>query len=130
MEIEITRIIYDPEFTAGVMSLERGVDFCDTLEDMVRSVPKVPGKTAIPAGRYKLIMSYSNRFKKVMPQLLDVPGFDGIRIHSGNTAADTEGCILVGKKDGAGHISKSRDTYNILLYELEVDKTPHFVTIK
>jgi len=68
-----------------------------TLEDPVREGKKVPGETAIPAGRYEFILSYSNRFKCYLPLLLNVPGFEGIRIHSGNRPENTEGCLLVGK---------------------------------
>ena len=130
MEITITRQTFDENYTEGVMELEQGVSFCHTLEDTVRTGEKVMHKTAIPSGRYRLIMSYSNRFKRVMPQLMNVPGFEGIRIHPGNTADDSSGCILVGKKDSLGHIMDSRNTYNILVYEIEVDKSDHWVTIK
>lgn len=57
---------------------------------------KVPGKTAIPRGRYRLTVSFSNRFQRLMPEIKDVPGFSGVRIHGGNTHEDTEGCPLLG----------------------------------
>lgn len=71
-----------------------------TLEDMDRHLEaggeKVYGETAIPRGRYRVQLSYSQRFKRIMPEVLDVPGFTGIRIHGGNDAEDTHGCILLG----------------------------------
>lgn len=83
-------------------SLYLGTDMvCYTLEDLDRRLElhqeaKVAKQTAIPRGTYTLQLSYSYRFKKMMPEVLNVPGFSGIRIHKGNTDADTEGCILVG----------------------------------
>jgi len=81
-----------------------------SLEDVVRDV-KIKGETAIPYGTYEVITNYSMRFKKVMPLLLNVPGFDGIRIHSGNTKADTEGCILLGYDKLPDRIGNSRAAF-------------------
>jgi len=85
-----------------------------TLEDRVCELGvacggKVPGATAIPAGKYRVILDFSQRFQRELPHLLDVPCFQGIRIHAGNTAADTEGCILVGLQRGPDAIYQSRD---------------------
>lgn len=95
---------------------------CLTCEDVVREVPgkpveswKVQNQTAIPSGRYQVILNVSMRFKRLMPLLLDVQGFSGVRIHSGNTAADTEGCILVGRKSDANGVLESRLAFEPLL---------------
>lgn len=107
--------------------------FCDTLEDKVRNsitTPikeffKIKSKTAIPYGIYEVVLSYSNRFKVIMPELLDVPHFTGIRIHTGNTAADTDGCILLGTyKNQKDFIANSRVAYNKFMDILEpISKT-------
>lgn len=87
---------------------------CFTLEDKVRDGPKVPGKTAIPAGTYSVTIDLSSRFGRLMPHVLDVPGFTGIRIHPGNTAENTDGCILVGNTKGVSSIGASRAAYSVL----------------
>lgn len=89
-------------YTLGTLSCD-GIALCNTCEDEDRHLElypkaKIRGKTAIPRGRYKLVLSYSHRFGKVLPEVLGVEGFVGIRIHGGNTAEDSEGCILVGKQ--------------------------------
>ena len=96
LELTLARINLTAKNTIGVLRHDNSF-LCYTLEDRVRPPgEKVFAETAIPAGRYQVRMTYSMRFKKIMPLLMDVPGFAGIRIHGGNTEADTEGCILVG----------------------------------
>jgi hypothetical protein len=91
---------------------------CDTLEDAVHGGPKVQGSTAIPAGTYSLDLTYSPRFKRVLPLVHDVPGFAGVRIHAGNTIADTEGCILVGTR-ARDKLVRSRLMVDALVQVLE-----------
>lgn len=93
---------------------------CYTMEDEVRPTgEKVPGRTAIPAGRYQVQLTHSPRFGKIMPLVCDVPGFEGIRIHVGNTEADTEGCILVGLVRGPGAIYQSAQAFHVLVLKLD-----------
>jgi hypothetical protein len=93
----LTRKWFTNISTIGELFID-GEFICFTLEDTVRKYgEKIYGKTAIPKGLYEIAISYSNKFKKLLPLLLNVPFFTGIRIHSGNKAEDTEGCILVGK---------------------------------
>jgi hypothetical protein len=111
MELTLARKTLTEKSTIGQLFINGNL-FCYTMEDCVRDV-KVPGETAIPYGVYEVITNYSNRFKKVMPLLLNVPGFEGVRIHSGNTAEDTEGCILVGEKSHIENfIGNSKVTYD------------------
>ena len=97
MHIRLVREPTKNDTTLGALFIDDHWQ-CHTLEDVIRPAgEKVYGETAIPAGRYKLILSMSNRFKKIMPEVVAVPGFAGIRIHAGNTAKDTEGCLLLGQ---------------------------------
>lgn len=110
MELTLKRRLSYDDRTIGTLSID-GKYFCDTLEDTERLFwslsnflgklvgIKVQDKTAIPRGKYRVIMAYSNRFKKRLPLLLDVPQFTGILMHSGNTVFDTSGCLLCGTID-------------------------------
>ena len=105
----------DDEYLAG----QKEEYFCDTLEptwrDYANGAHKIKGCSAIPEGRYAVVISFSPKIKQWLPILLGVPRFSGIRIHAGNTAADTEGCILVGKNKIVGQVVDSR----IWLYRLK-----------
>lgn len=102
--------LYREDSLDGKTSLGRffidGHFICDTLEDIPRDV-KEKGRTCIPLGTYPVVLTFSNRFKKVMPEIMNVPGFSGIRIHAGNTAEDTDGCILLGARSGPDRIVRS-----------------------
>ncbi len=118
MKLRLKRQDYSDNRTIGRLSID-GEDFCWTLEDQVRTGPKVHGQTAIPAGTYAVRLTMSPRFGRILPLLIDVPGFDGVRIHPGNTAADTEGCLLVGTGRTDDTITGSRDAFNALMLRLE-----------
>ena len=119
MELLVKRDQLDPTCTIGTMSVD-GEFYCYTLEDTVRAPGvKVYGQTAIPAGSYDVIVNMSNRFKQLMPLVLAVPGFEGIRIHPGNTAEDTDGCILVGRKRYSKFLGESRLAYAPLLARVQ-----------
>lgn len=109
MKIEVKRIFKGEEYTIGKMYVN-GEYFCDTLEDRVRDIEtegKVYAKTAIPSGEYKVIVKQSPKFGRMLPRLLDVPYFEGILIHRGNTHQDTAGCILIGENRIKGKVINS-----------------------
>ena len=109
MELTLQRITKDKNYTLGELSVD-GEKFCHTLEPTWRKpeARKIPGKTAIPEGRYPIVITLSPKFKQWLPLLLHVPNFTGIRIHAGNTSKDTKGCILVGENTSKGTLSDSR----------------------
>lgn len=126
-QLILDRIFKGPDYTIGKLYID-GEYFCDTLEDTVRD-KKIPNKTAIPAGTYKVIVNTSPRFKRLLPRLLDVPGFEGILIHRGNTPEDTSGCILVGENKVKGKVINSTP-YEIKLVELLKDEQDITITIE
>ena len=132
MRIEIVRIAFKNTYTIGKLYVD-GKYFSDVLEDVDRGLDssmteseilkkKVKGQTAIPTGHYVINITYSPKYKRMMPLLLDVKGFSGIRIHSGNSSKDTEGCLLVGKNKKVGMVLESRDTYQRLFKMMEGQK--------
>ena len=130
MKLTLKRIALQPTYTIGRLYID-GTYFCDTCEDTVRlDGKKIPGETAIPFGIYRVVITQSARFKKKLPELLDVPYFSGVRIHSGNTAKDSEGCILVGRNTIKGMVTQSRDTMKKLMAILEPACSKHIVTIE
>lgn len=112
MELEVRRYDLTPQRTIGRLFVDGDFDsrHIYTLEDVVRpsGEAKVPGETAIPAGRYKVVIDYSPHFGRKLMHLLDVHDFEGIRVHTGNKAVDTRGCILVGLDRQADAVIFSR----------------------
>ncbi len=120
MKITINRLHKTSKSTIGELYID-GKFECYTLEDIERPV-KVKGKTAIDKGTYKVGISMSNRFKKELPIIFNVPNFEGVRIHPGNTAEDTEGCILVGQTRTLDFIGNSRKAFDKLFAKMKLAK--------
>jgi hypothetical protein len=103
--------------TLGQLGIN-GTHQCYTLEDVVRSGPKIAGQTAIPAGTYAVRLTWSPRFGRILPLIEAVPGFEGVRIHPGNTQHDTEGCILVGRGFLPDRVTQSALAFDALFARL------------
>ena len=131
--LTLKRIAKRADYTIGRLEDENGVKICDTLEPTWRNYKggelKVPRKSAVPEGTYPVVITKSKKFGKYLPLLVGVPGFEGIRIHSGNTVNDTEGCILVGQNLIKGKVLLSRLTLEKLMRLIENEKRI-FLTIK
>lgn len=123
MKIKVERTLNHADYTMGRLYLN-GVYFCDTLEDCVRNLPeekKIPGRTAIPAGVYRVLMGHSPKFGRRLPRVQAVPWFEGILIHRGNRANNTAGCILVGQYAEAGVLKNSTRHEQELVKLLEAE---------
>ena len=120
MQITIKRLHKTDTSTIGELLID-GLFECYTLEDVEREV-KIKAETAIPKGTYKVIINESNRFKRLLPLLLNVPNFEGVRIHSGNSNHDTEGCILVGQSRNKNYIGQSRKAFEKLFKKMQAAK--------
>lgn len=150
MELLLERIARRDTYTIGHLSID-GKRFCDTCEDTdrglrqdlplsVNQAKKRRGITAIPVGRYRVTLDvkspkYSKKkqydfCKGFVPRLINVPAFEGILIHIGNTAADSEGCILVGRNTKVGMVLESAKTFKALYEVLRKATDPIYITVK
>ena len=133
MKLILTRHARRADYTIGRLEDENGMKICDTLEPTWRDYKggelKIPKKSAIPEGTYRVVVTKSQRFGIYLPLLVGVPGFEGVRIHPGNTNKDTEGCILVGENIQVGRVLWSRITLSKLMKIIENEKEI-FITIK
>lgn len=129
-ELFLQRRYLKEDYTIGRLSVD-DVVFCDTLEDKVRDYnkdgdlndedeEKVYGETAIPFGRYRVIVTYSPKFKRKLPLLCNVPHFEGIRIHGGKYNTNTEGCILLGENKIKGGLINSKQYVDELTNWIEM----------
>ena len=128
MKLKLKRVYFNDKYTIGKLYICDEY-FCDTIEDVNRDLnkdgdlndpgeSKIMHKTAIPCGSYKVVVNLSNRFKRLLPLLIDVPHFDGIRIHNGVDETSSSGCIIVGKNTEIGKLTKSREYMNLLTDKL------------
>jgi hypothetical protein len=117
MKLELVRQEFTDVSTIGELLID-GEHFCFTLEDPVRD-EKIYGMTAIPYSTYEVVVTYSPHFHKYMPLLKNVENYDGVRIHAGNTAEDTEGCILVGFSKSRDFIGGSMKAFNALMQKIK-----------
>lgn len=152
MKLFLKRIAKKKEYTIGKLYIDN-VYFCDTIEDtdrgldqsmtkqQVRSI-KIPGKTAIPTGTYKIDMNivspkfgskpfYKQTCNGKLPRLMEVVGYQGVLIHAGNTERDTDGCLLVGKNKKVGMVLESKETFEKLVkdYLIPASKRNESITI-
>ena len=139
IKLKLKRIYKGSKYTIGKLFINDKY-FCDTIEDTDRGLKssmsveyikkkKVYAETAIPTGTYKIEMTYSSKFKRILPLLVDVKGFSGIRIHRGNTEIDSSGCIIVGENKVKGKVINST-RYEIALVNKLLDEDDIEITIE
>jgi hypothetical protein len=133
MEIKVIRKVFTEISTIGELYIN-GKFECFTLEDKDRKLEsggqKVYAKTAIPRGEYNLVMSFSNRFQKYLPEIQNVPQFAGIRIHSGNTSAHSEGCILLGTTKAVDFVGNSKVAVAAFIKQIQAVEKKEKITIE
>jgi hypothetical protein len=120
MRLDLVRKWPTEKSTVGELYID-GTFECYTLEDvdrLSRGQAKIPHKTAVPTGSYEVRLTHSPRFGRILPLLVDVPGFEGVRIHPGNTPEDTDGCILPGRLRGPDSVAESRSAFDALYEKL------------
>ena len=131
MKLVLIRHARRADYTIGRLEDENGKKICDTLEPIWRNYDggemKIPRKSAIPEGTYRVVITKSQRFGRYLPLLVGVPGFEGVRIHAGNTSRDTEGCILVGQNLQVGKVLWSRITLEKLMKLIENEKEIYLI---
>lgn len=122
MKLTLQRYLFAEDYTMGLLYID-DIYFCDTIEDKFRGNDlkgkKVYGETCIPYGVYTVKITWSPKHKRYLPQIMDVPYFDGIRFDVANTAKDVLGCVAVGIKSENGRVLQSRKTHNALMRRLE-----------
>ncbi len=142
MELVLNRTTRTNRSTISELTVN-GVFECFILEDKDRGLRqgmtlselmalKIKTRTAIPSGRYEIVVNFSDRFQKMLPLLLDVPAFAGIRIHPGNTDTDTEGCLLPGKTKSPDMVGSSRAAFTVLFDKIKaaIQREKVFITVK
>ena len=132
-KLVLTRTARRADYTIGRLEEEDGTKICDTLEPTWRDYrggeTKVKGHSAVPEGTYPVVITRSPRFGRYLPLLVGVPGFEGVRIHAGNSPKDTEGCVLVGRNLQTGRLCDSRVSLDRLMKSID-GEARIFLTIK
>lgn len=120
VELRLPRDVFTEDSTTGVLSVDatpwsEQTRLCCVLEDRIRAPGvKIHGKTAIPPGRYRVVRTFSQRFRRILPLLIGVPNYSGVRIHSGNRAVDTDGCLCVGLERRENVVLRSRQAMLVI----------------